>query len=96
MAANLIALVFTVVFARILGASDYGSLAALLSAFIISMVPGSALQIAAAREVSQAAASGAPSAGDGVRRWLRRLALATVVVGLVAVPLGVRSRTERR
>ena len=41
-----IALVFTVVFARLLGADDYGSLAARLSAFIILMVPGSALQIA--------------------------------------------------
>ena len=51
-AGNVIALAFTVVFARVLGASDYGSLAALLSAFIILMVPGSALQIAVARDVS--------------------------------------------
>ena len=48
-ATNTIALLFTVVFARVLGASDYGSLAALVSAFIILMVPGSALQIAVAR-----------------------------------------------
>ena len=39
-ASNVIALVFTVVFARVLGASGYGSLAALVSAFIIPMVPG--------------------------------------------------------
>ena len=62
-AANVIALVFTVVFARVLGASDYGSLAALMSAFIILMVPGSALQIAVAREVSASLA-----AADGARR----------------------------
>ena len=39
-------------FARLLGASGYGSLAVLISAYIILMVPGSALQIAVAREVS--------------------------------------------
>ena len=86
-ATNLIALVFTIVFARVLGASGYGSLAALISAFIILMVPGSALQIATAREVSHAAAGGSASAGQGVRRWLRQLLLATVFVAIAAVPL---------
>jgi glycosyltransferase involved in cell wall biosynthesis/O-antigen/teichoic acid export membrane protein len=86
-ASNVIALAFTIVFARVLGASGYGSLAALVSAFIILMVPGSALQIAAAREVSRAMAAGDPRAGAGVRRWLVRLAAATVVVTLAAVPL---------
>jgi glycosyltransferase involved in cell wall biosynthesis/O-antigen/teichoic acid export membrane protein len=86
-AGNVIALVFTVVFARVLGASDYGSLAALLSAFIILMVPGSALQIAVARDVSTAAASGDANAGAGVRRWLGHLLLATAVVALLAIPL---------
>ena len=82
-AANVIALVITVVFARLLGASGYGSLAALISAFIILMVPGSALQIAVAREVSADAAAGA-----GVRRWLTRLAVATTLVAVVAAALG--------
>jgi glycosyltransferase involved in cell wall biosynthesis/O-antigen/teichoic acid export membrane protein len=86
-ASNVIALAFTIVFARVLGASGYGSLAALLSAFIILMVPGSALQIAVAREVSQALAAGDPAAGAGVRRWLARLGLATAVVATAAVPL---------
>ncbi|HMJ94932.1 MAG TPA: glycosyltransferase [Thermoleophilaceae bacterium] len=86
-AGNVIALIFTVVFARVLGASDYGSLAALLSAFIILMVPGSALQIAVARDVSTAAASGDSSAGAGVRRWLAHLLIATVVVAMLAIPL---------
>ena len=86
-ASNVIALAFTIVFARVLGASGYGSLAALVSAFIILMVPGSALQIAAAREVSRAVAAGDPRAGAGVRRWLARLAAATVVVTLAAIPL---------
>ncbi|MET0513008.1 MAG: oligosaccharide flippase family protein [Thermoleophilaceae bacterium] len=86
-ASNVIALVFTVVFARLLGASGYGSLAALVSAFIILMVPGSALQIAVAREVSRDVAGGSPDAGAGVRRWLARLALAALVVAAVAIPL---------
>jgi O-antigen/teichoic acid export membrane protein len=86
-AVNVLALLFTIIFARVLGASGYGSLAVLISAFIILMVPGSALQIAAAREVSHDLAVGSPSAGAGVRRWLGRLATATVVVAIVAIPL---------
>jgi glycosyltransferase involved in cell wall biosynthesis/O-antigen/teichoic acid export membrane protein len=86
-ASNVIALAFTIVFARVLGASDYGSLAALLSAFIILMVPGSAVQIAVARHVSTSVAAGDPMAGAGVRRWLYHLLLATGAVALVAIPL---------
>jgi O-antigen/teichoic acid export membrane protein len=86
-AANVLALVFTIIFARLLGAAGYGSLAVLLSAFIILMVPGSALQIAAAREVSHELAAGEPDAGAGVHRWLIRLAWATLIVALVAIPL---------
>jgi len=86
-AANLIALVFTVVFARVLGATDYGSLAALMSAFIILMVPGSALQIAVAREVSASLAASDGLAGAGVRRWVGRLLVGTLAVALVAIPL---------
>jgi O-antigen/teichoic acid export membrane protein len=87
-ASNVIGLAFTIVFARVLGASGYGSLAALLSAFIILMVPGTALQIAVAREVSRAAAGGGDvDAGIGVRRWLGRLVLATLAVALAAIPL---------
>jgi O-antigen/teichoic acid export membrane protein len=86
-AANVLALGFTVIFARVLGASGYGSLAVLLSAFIIMMVPGSALQIAAAREVSGDLAAHNADAGAGVRRWIARLAAATVLVALIAIPL---------
>ena len=84
---NVLALGFTVVFARVLGASGYGDLAVLLSSFIIMMVPGSALQIAAAREISHDIAEGDPNAGAGVRRWLQRLVVATAVVALLAIPL---------
>jgi O-antigen/teichoic acid export membrane protein len=86
-AANVIALVFTIVFARVLGATDYGSLATLMSAFIILMVPGSALQVAVARDVSAAIAAGDGDAGAGVRRWVGRLLLGAVAVAVVAVLL---------
>ena len=84
---NVLALGFTIVFARILGDSGYGDLAALLSSFIIMMVPGSALQVAAAREVSHDIAEGNPNAGAGVYRWLVRLVVGTVAVAVVAIPL---------
>ena len=84
---NVLALVFTVVFARVLGAAGYGSLAVLLSAFIILMVPGSALQIATAREISHAIADGKPDAGRDVRLWLRQLGVATLVVAVAAILL---------
>jgi glycosyltransferase involved in cell wall biosynthesis/O-antigen/teichoic acid export membrane protein len=80
---NVIALAFTIVFARMLGAGGYGSLAALLSAFIILMVPGSALQIAVAREISAAG----PGGGAGVRHWISRIALGAVLVAIAAVAL---------
>jgi O-antigen/teichoic acid export membrane protein len=86
-AQNVLALVFTIIFARILGATGYGSLAVLISAFIILMVPGSALQIAVARKLSRERATNTVYAGAGVRRWLVRLAIGTVAVALVAIPL---------
>jgi O-antigen/teichoic acid export membrane protein len=51
------------------------------------MVPGSALQIAVAREVSRAVAAGSADPGAGVRRWTSRLAVTTLVVAALAVPL---------
>jgi O-antigen/teichoic acid export membrane protein len=85
MAGNILALGFTVVFARKLGQTGYGSLGALISAYIILMVPGSALQTTVAREISAQFAAEDPEAGAGVRRWLRGLALVTVVLTLAAV-----------
>jgi glycosyltransferase involved in cell wall biosynthesis/O-antigen/teichoic acid export membrane protein len=87
MAANVVSLVFTVAFARILGASGYGTLAALVSTFLILQVPGSALQITVAREVSTAIALGHEAPGAGVRRWLVRIAALTLAVTAVAILL---------
>jgi O-antigen/teichoic acid export membrane protein len=79
MGGNVLALLFTIVFARRLGQSGYGSLSALISTYIILMVPGSAVQTTVAREVSAGVAAGDPSAGAGVRRWLERLVLITLI-----------------
>jgi O-antigen/teichoic acid export membrane protein len=84
---NVLALGFTIVFARLLGDDGYGDLAVLVSSFIIMMVPGSALQVAAAREVSHDLAEGNPNAGAGVQRWLVRLVAVTLVLAVLAIPL---------
>lgn len=83
--ANAVALAFVVVFARILGEDGYGSLGSLLSLFLILYVPGQALQVAVAREVSAQVAKGDPDPGAGVRRWLERLLVVTVVVTVISV-----------
>src|SRR3954452_6315165 len=85
MAGNVVALVFTLVFTRVLGQEDYGSLAALISTFLILNVPGYALQTTVAREVSAALAAGDPEAGAPVGRWLRRLVLLAFVLTVCAV-----------
>jgi O-antigen/teichoic acid export membrane protein len=87
MASNLLALVFTIVFARLLGSDGYGSLARLISTFLILAVLGSALQITVAREVSQAIARRAGQPGAGVRRWLRHVIAISVPVSAAAIVL---------
>ena len=87
MANNFVALVFTIVFARLLGASGYGSLGALMAAFTILLVPGSALQATVAREVSAAAAPRDADPAAGVRRWLERLLVCTIGAAVVAILL---------
>ncbi len=84
---NVLALVFTVVFARVLGAGGYGSLAVLISAFIVLMVGGSALQIATARAVSHAVADGAPSPAAGCGCGWATCASRRSWCAVVSVPL---------
>src|SRR5436305_9817394 len=85
MTANVVGLAFTLVFTRVLGQGRYGSLGALISTYIILMVPGAALQTTVARELSASIAAGDPTAGAGLRRWLRRLVLVAVALTIVAV-----------
>jgi glycosyltransferase involved in cell wall biosynthesis/O-antigen/teichoic acid export membrane protein len=72
-ASNAIALLFTVLFARILGANDYGSLAALISTFVILAVPGSALQVAVARETALGRLGLGTRLAATLAGWRRRL-----------------------
>src|ERR687886_222301 len=89
MGANVVALVFTLVFTRVLGQNDYGSLAALISTFLILNVPGYALQTTVAREVGAAVAAGEPHPGAAVGRWLRRLVVEQTARLLFGVVLAV-------
>ena len=87
MGSNMIALVFTVVFGRLLHSSGYGSLAALIAAFVILQVPGNALQATVAREVSAEMAEGERAPGAGVRTWVARLLVWLVAALVISIPL---------
>ena len=76
MGANLVAVVFTVVFTRILGADGYGSLAALLNLSVILFVPGSALQVAAAREATLGRLGRGGELAGTLARWSRHIVIA--------------------
>jgi glycosyltransferase involved in cell wall biosynthesis len=84
---NAIALLFTVLFARILGATDYGSLAALVSTFLILAVPGSALQVAAAREAALGRLGDPVALSRTLAAWRRRLLTAGAAVIAAGVVL---------
>src|SRR4051812_24250469 len=78
MLANVVSLVFTLVFTRVLGQSGYGSLGALISTFLLLTVAGYALQTTVAREVSAALAAGDPDPGRGGSRGVRKLEVLAV------------------
>jgi O-antigen/teichoic acid export membrane protein len=82
---NLIALGSTVVFARLL--NDYGSLAALISYFLILSVVGQALQVATAREGVLGHLGEGASLVATLRRWTRSLVVVTVVVTVISILL---------
>ena len=87
---NVIALGSTVVFARLLKDNQgggYGSLAALVSYFLILSVVGQALQVATAREgVLGHLGTGAGLAAT-VRQWSRSMVVFTVAISIVSVLL---------
>ena len=58
-----------------LGATDYGSLAALVSTFVILLVPGSAVQVAVAREIALGRLGEGPQLAATLAIWRRRLLL---------------------
>jgi O-antigen/teichoic acid export membrane protein len=82
---NVIALVATVVFARQL--ADYGSLAALISYFLILSVAGQALQVATAREGVLGHLGVGPGLLATLRAWAKTTALITAALTVVSVLL---------
>lgn len=84
----LLALVFTIAMARLLGPDGYGSLAALVSAFLILAVAGTGLQTTVAREIGWQRASGRSPTRPSVRRWFGALSL--VVVGILLISAAFR------
>jgi O-antigen/teichoic acid export membrane protein len=99
-AANALALLFTVIFARLLGRDGYGSLAALVSALLILSVPGTALQVAVARDLAAGQYGSGAALAATLRGWLGPLltagaaaAVASVLArDLVAAAVGVEQR----
>jgi glycosyltransferase involved in cell wall biosynthesis/O-antigen/teichoic acid export membrane protein len=87
LASNAIALLFTVLFARLLGAGGYGSLAALISTFLILAVPGSALQVVVAREVATGTLGSGERLASTLAAWRRMLLLACVAVAVASLLL---------
>ena len=86
LAANGIAVIFTAVFARLLGADDYGVLTAGLASFLIFSVPGSALQVATARAVAGRSLGARGELHATLRRWTARMVAITgglTVAGIV-------------
>ena len=84
MVANLVGVVFTVVFTRVLGTDGYGSLAALINGTIILFVPGSALQVATARAGALGRLGTGGELAGTLDRWTRRLLLLLLVVALLS------------
>jgi O-antigen/teichoic acid export membrane protein len=85
---NVIALGATIVFARLLSDSHgggYGSLAALVSYFLILSVFGQALQVATAREGVLGHLGVGAELVATVRRWSRLLLAFTVVLAVISV-----------
>ena len=82
---NVIALGSTVVFARLL--SDYGSLAALVSYFLILSVAGQAIQVATAREGVLGHLGVGPSLIATLKRWTWSLFAFTAAITVLSILL---------
>ena len=85
MAANVIAVAFTVIFTRILGADRYGSLAALLNLTIVLLVPGSTLQVATARESTISRLGRKTELSTTLHRWSRELLILLTALTVTAI-----------
>ena len=82
---NLIALIASIVFARML--SDYGALAALVSFFLILSVVGQAMQVATARDGVLGRLGRGPDLVATLERWGRSLGVFTLVATILSILL---------
>jgi O-antigen/teichoic acid export membrane protein len=82
---NVLALGATVVFARLL--SDYGSLAALISYFLILSVAGQAIQVATAREGVLGHLGVGPGLIATLKRWTRTMLWFTLALTVLSILL---------
>lgn len=82
---QLAAIVFTVVFTRVLGTDGYGSLAALINFSVILIVPGSALQVAAARQGTLGRLGSGGELAATLDRWTRHILMGIAAVAVVSV-----------
>jgi O-antigen/teichoic acid export membrane protein len=82
---NVLALVATVVFARLLG--DYGSLGALISYLLILTVAGQAMQVATAREGVLGHLGLGPALVATMKRWTRTMVFVTLALTVVSILL---------
>jgi glycosyltransferase involved in cell wall biosynthesis/O-antigen/teichoic acid export membrane protein len=82
---NAIQLVFVVLFTRLLGADSYGALAAIVSAFLILMVGGQSIQVAAAREATLGHLGSDGRLRATLRTWTRQLLVATAALAVLGV-----------
>ena len=82
---NAIQLVFVVLFTRLLGADGYGALAAIISGFLILMVGGQSIQVAAAREATLGHLGADGRLRATLQTWTRQLVVATVVLSVIGV-----------
>jgi O-antigen/teichoic acid export membrane protein len=81
---NAIALVSSIVFARVLG-DDYGSLAALVSYLLILTVFGQAMQVATAREAVLGHLGVGKDLLATMERWSRALLIATLGITVISI-----------
>jgi O-antigen/teichoic acid export membrane protein len=79
------AVLFTVVFTRILGTDGYGSLAALINLTVILLVPGSALQVVAARQGTLGRLGRGGELAATLDRWTRHILLGLALVAVVSI-----------
>src|SRR4051794_29142003 len=82
---QLTAIVFTVVFTRILGTDGYGSLAALINFSVILIVPGSALQVAAARQGTLGRLGEGGELAATLERWTRHVLMGIAAITVVSI-----------